>query len=341
MPSARRGFGRDITLGGRDVVMAGDVRQMTGIGDESMFKEGPYRGVAQNRPRPTKRGAMPEVPPGTPSMEELTARGVAARESFEDVVILREVFRADRGSEDMSEADLRAYVKELEEFLDVTERMGNLTWTLEDHAWLSKLNRSARSEEERREFEDAPMLMGTRKERRGAAEGEEVAGADMMNERELGRLAQRTGEPILEVRGHHDKKEKDKDLRAELLPDDQFRRLEGTLRLCRGARVLLTHNLWVEAGLMNGALGYVAGYVWPEGGDPRSSDSRKRAPICIVVEFDDIDLGFEEKMENGRIVKARRIFPRSWAREERGWCRFSVSRSTRRRVMASCGTSSP
>ena len=82
-------------------------------------------------------------------------------------------------------------------------------------------------------------------------------------------------------------------MRAELLDGDDFRPLEGTLRLCKGARVLLTHNLWVEAGLMNGALGRVRGYVWPEGGDPRSSESSKRAPLCVVVEFDDIDLGKE------------------------------------------------
>jgi len=301
LPSAKREFGRDVTLGGRDVVLAGDVRQMKCIGDESMFKEGPYRGAAHNCPRSSKRG-FPEVQPGTPTMDELTTLGVAARESFQDVVMLREVFRADRGSDSMSESERRAYVQELGGFLEVTDRMGDLTWTPEDHAWLSKLNRSARSEEERKEFEEAPMLMDTRKKKRGGGEGEEVDGADLMNARQLDALARRTGEPILEVRGYHDKREKDRDVRAELLPDDQFQRLEGTLRLCRRARVLLTHNLWVEAGLMNGALGYVAGYVWPEGGDPRSSDSTKRAPMCIVVEFDDIDLGCEQKLENGKPV---------------------------------------
>ena len=122
----------------------------------------------------------------------------------------------------------------------------------------------------------------------------------------------------MEVRGYHDRRERDKDVRAELLPDDQFRRLEGTLRVCRGARVLLTHNLWVEAGLMNGALGYVAGYVWPEGGDPRSKDSTKNRPLCIVVEFDDIDLGFEQKIENGKEVLTRRnFFPELGARGEK------------------------
>ena len=219
-------------------------------------------------------------------MEGLTTLGMMTRESFEDVVMLKEVFRVDRGSDDMSDAERRAYVGEADHFLDVTGRMGNLTWTQEDHAWLSRRNRSALSEAERKEFEEAPMLMDTRKRRSGGGEGgEEVDGADLLNARELQALSRRTGEPILAIGGYHDKPEMDRDLRAELLDDGAFMRLEGTLRLCKDARVLLGHNLWVEAGLMNGALGYVRGYVWPEGGDPRSSDSKKRAPVCVVVEL--------------------------------------------------------
>ena len=202
----------------------------------------------------------------------------------------------------MSAQEKAAYVEELETFLEVTERVGNLTWTLADHAWLARRNRSALTAAEVKEFEQAPMLMDTRKQKRGASEGEDADGADLVNARELEKLARKTGEPILEIRGHHDKPEKDKDLRAELLPDDSFRGLAGTLRLCRGARVLLTQNLWVEAGLMNGALGYVRGYVWPSGGDPRSKESKKRAPICVVIEFDEVDLGWEEKVEQGRVA---------------------------------------
>ena len=54
LASARREFGRDVSLGGRDVLMAGDVRQISPIGDESMFKEGPYTGNAQNKPKNSK-----------------------------------------------------------------------------------------------------------------------------------------------------------------------------------------------------------------------------------------------------------------------------------------------
>ena len=42
---------------------------------------------------------------------------------------------------------------------------------------------------------------------------------------------------------------------------------------------------------MNGALGWVRGFLWPEGGDPNSLDSKLRAPICVFVEFDDVTLG--------------------------------------------------
>ena len=41
---------------------------------------------------------------------------------------------------------------------------------------------------------------------------------------------------------------------------------------------------------MNGALGWVQGYVWPKGGSPDNTDSKLAVPFCIVVEFDDVDL---------------------------------------------------
>ena len=138
-----------------------------------------------------------------------------------------------------------------------------------------------------------------------------------MNDLELEKLAKRTRVPILEVRGYHDKPEKDKDLSAELLADEQFRGLQGTLRLCVGARVLLTQNLWVEAGLMNGALGTVAGFVWPVGGNPTSSESKKRAPLCVIVKFNDVDLGEEPLLDGGfpvvqggrPVMQRRNFFP--------------------------------
>ena len=42
---------------------------------------------------------------------------------------------------------------------------------------------------------------------------------------------------------------------------------------------------------MHGALGWVRGFMWPQGGDPNSADSTLRAPLCVFVEFDDVTLG--------------------------------------------------
>ena len=47
-------------------------------------------------------------------MEDLTTLGMAVRDGFEDVVMLREVFRVDRGGDDMPEAEraaLRSFLR--------------------------------------------------------------------------------------------------------------------------------------------------------------------------------------------------------------------------------------
>ena len=75
---------------------------------------------------------------------------------------------------------------------------------------------------------------------------------------------------------------------------EEFGGLVAQLELCEAARVLLTANLWPQAGLMNGALGWCVGYIWPEGGDPLSKDSALRAPLCVLVEFDELLLPLDE-----------------------------------------------
>ena len=65
-------------------------------------------------------------------------------------------------------------------------------------------------------------------------------------------------------------------MRPEEIKADDFRGIENELLLCEGARVLQTQNLWVEAGLMNGAMGVLRGYMWPEGGDVRIPKSARR-----------------------------------------------------------------
>ncbi len=60
---------------------------------------------------------------------------------------------------------------------------------------------------------------------------------------------------------------------------DNAKGLEPLLCLAHGARVMLTCNLWVEVGLVNGAIGTVVAICYRSGGPPD-------LPIAVMVKFD-------------------------------------------------------
>ena len=86
--SAAGDLGEDACLAGRDTVLAGDPKQANPIGDDPLYREGEYTGKGQNKPRGSE---------GTPSdawsTHKLVRMGMAVRNSFEDVVLLRQVHR--------------------------------------------------------------------------------------------------------------------------------------------------------------------------------------------------------------------------------------------------------
>ena len=104
--SAPEGFGGlPVSMGGRDLLLAGDMDQMPAIGGEQLPEDGPYRGKAQQPgQRKKKPGEAADVTyrggglPG-PSMQELTDRGVLLRDEIQDAVILRSVHRLDDGND--------------------------------------------------------------------------------------------------------------------------------------------------------------------------------------------------------------------------------------------------
>ena len=296
--------GQEVYLGGRDAVLAGDPKQCPPIGDEPLYKEGVYGGKGQNKPRGSK-----DTPPKAWSTKKLVHNGMEVRNTFQDVVELRQVHRYDDGDDDMPEEEREEYRREAKEFLRVMRGMADCSWTPSDWAWLARRNRSAlqQSEEGRKQLRGfdgrrdaatgdvvgmASLLMDGRKDR---VTGE--VGAIRTNRLKLNELSSRTGKPIVPLCAFHDKpktKEGVK-LQPEKMDADDFRGLESELLMCEGARVLLTQNLWVEAGLMNGALGTLRGYMWPEGGDPHSKEKEKQAPLCVFVEFDSVNLGVDEE----------------------------------------------
>jgi ATP-dependent exoDNAse (exonuclease V) alpha subunit len=62
--------------------------------------------------------------------------------------------------------------------------------------------------------------------------------------------------------------------------EDDDHQLEQKILLCIGQRVMLTCNLWIQAGLVNGALGLVTQISYTEGVNPPS------LPTYVIVEFD-------------------------------------------------------
>ena len=89
---------------------------------------------------------------------------MAVRRTFEDVVKLRQVHRISDAREGLTEAQQEEYRRDAARFLEVTRGMAECTWTRNDHAWLSRRNRSilGQTKEGQRElqrFDDAPLLM--------------------------------------------------------------------------------------------------------------------------------------------------------------------------------------
>ena len=55
--------------------------------------------------------------------------------------------------------------------------------------------------------------------------------------------------------------------------------LESVICLARGAKVMLTSDLWTDAGLVNGAMGTVQAICYLSGGPPS-------LPVAVMVKFD-------------------------------------------------------
>ena len=155
----------EVYLAGKNFVLSGDPKQANPIGDEPLYREGDYTGKGQNKPRGSD---------GTPDdawdARRLAVNAMGMRHTFKDAVLLRQVHRYVDEKADIPEAQRAEYRRDAQRFLDVTRGMADCKWTREDHAWLSRRNRSILQQteegrEELRKFKNAPLLMDGRKTR--------------------------------------------------------------------------------------------------------------------------------------------------------------------------------
>ncbi len=73
--------------------------------------------------------------------------------------------------------------------------------------------------------------------------------------------------------------------KAKNLSADDMGGLQPTLPLCKNARVMLTRNLWTEAGLCNGTMGTVKHILYNKSQNPPD------LPVIVVVQFDENYIG--------------------------------------------------
>ena len=89
--------------------------------------------------------------------------------------------------------------------------------------------------------------------------------------------------------------------------------IEAKLLLARGARIMLTTNLWTEAGLVNGAMGTVQDILFGEDQGPPS------VPVAVFVSFDNYEGPTITSLEGTRVVPIAPI-RHTWEGKSRVLC---------------------
>ena len=100
--------------------MAGDPKQAPPIIDEPMYREGEYEGRGGSKPK-----GSDATPSGAWSAKSLVRNGMAARNTFQDAVYLRQVHRYVEEKAELPPEMREEYKKDAKRFLEVTRGMAD------------------------------------------------------------------------------------------------------------------------------------------------------------------------------------------------------------------------
>ena len=142
-------------------------------------------------------------------------------------------------------------------FRDLLLRARNGESTIAD--WETLLSRTPQQISNLAEFETAAIRLSYRKSKVAEINTEKLKSLNL---------------PIAIIKARHSGG-------AQTLSADELGGLEPVVYLAKGARVMLTMNIWTEVGLCNGALGTVVDFVYAKGQIP------PMLPICVLIKFDE------------------------------------------------------
>ena len=179
----------------------------------------------------------------TDSRSELSDQGRAAYQTFQQAVVLDQVMR--QAGQDPEQVRFR----------DILLRLRDAEVTVAD--WNHFMTRTPTTVQDVSPFATALHLIPT---------------VEAVVEYNVAQL-QASGQPIATIKVVHTGPN------AAKAPADDAGGLEAVVCLAKSARVMLTSNLWVDVGLVNGAMGTVEAICYRTGGPPD-------LPIAVMVRFD-------------------------------------------------------
>lgn len=182
--------------------------------------------------------------PTTASRSALADLGSAAYQLFDHVVVLDQVMR--QAGQDSSQVLFR----------EILLRLRNAQVTEND--WHHLMKRTPTKVPNLASFNSALHLHPT---------------TEAVVEHNISKL-HASGQPVATIKAIH------MGANASKASPDDAGGLQPILCLAQGACVMLTSNLWVEAGLVNGAMGTIAAIVYKHGEAPPS------LPVSVMVQFD-------------------------------------------------------
>ena len=179
----------------------------------------------------------------TDSRSELSDQGRAAYQTFQQAVVLDQVIR--QAGQDPEQVKFR----------DILLRLRDAKVTLSD--WNHLMTRTPTRVQDLSPFSTALHLIPT---------------VEAVVEYNVAQL-QASGQPIATIKAVHT------GANAAKAPAYDAGGLEAVVCLAHSAHVMLTSNLWVDVGLVNGAMGTVQAICYRTGGPPD-------LPIAVMVRFD-------------------------------------------------------